>query len=103
MAENAVESVCSQLIRVKCKIVGGMRLAKPAHVVFDEDLDALAVNASPTLEGHPDPAGGGHVGAKIHWIEGYRNNFAESIIAHIDWVQRGGVKMKSDLVKFTQI
>src|SRR5438132_5340627 len=45
------------------------RFAEPLHIVFDEQLYALAADGRPALESFPDPVAGRHVSAEFHIAE----------------------------------
>src|SRR5437899_13045550 len=64
VAENAMKGVLRQFDFVEIEISRFGGRAKPAHVVFHEDLDGVALDAAPSLQRTPEAAAGGHVGAE---------------------------------------
>ena len=57
MPKHASEAVRCQFIGIQGQIVRYRRFAEPLHVVFDEDLNDLAIDAAPALERSPCAAG----------------------------------------------
>ena len=66
VAEDAGEAVRGQFVRIQRAVLRRDRFAEPLHVILNENLDDLAVDAATALEGFPNPATGGHVCAEFH-------------------------------------
>ena len=66
VAEDASEAIRGPFLRISGDVPRRKRLPEPLHVVLNEHLDDLAVDAAASLQGFPNPAAGGHVCAEFH-------------------------------------
>ena len=67
MTEDAGKSSGSQFAGVEGKLLRHSPPAEPLHVIFDENLDAVTMDAAGALQGAPGAASGGHVRAELHF------------------------------------
>ena len=66
MAEDRRYFLGGHFVRVKCKRLRLRRLAEPLHVVLHKNLDNIAADGDPALQGLPDPTARRHMCAKFH-------------------------------------
>jgi hypothetical protein len=66
MAKDAGKLAFCQFLGKEREVISGMGLPKPTHIIFDENLDAFAINTASALKGPPNSASGGHVRPEFH-------------------------------------